>query len=434
MFQTDFSIEELRDRRNALCQHIGSAHALVVSAPAPNDRAPFRQYNDFYYLCGVEVPQSYLLIDGKSGYTTLFLPAGNEQSHESDEVLFSTDDSEAARKAAGVDAVRGREELTKSLEEVSELYTFLRDGEGLKCDERSLIDAQRQIKADPWDGRPDRGTHFVNLFKAKFPHVPVKDIAPILLKMRLVKSPAEIALCREAGRLSAEALRDAMRATRPGVMEYQLAALMQYRYLDGGARDNSYAPIVANGDNIFCPHYCDNNCVLEDGNLVLADCAPDYRYYTSDITRMWPVNGTYTPAQRALYGFVTEYHKALIAGIRPGRTSDDVDAEAAAIMLKRLDEFDFASPTHRAAAVTMCERENHICHSVGLSVHDGLGHKTGPLEAGMIFAVDPQLWLREEHIYIRVEDTVCVTDTGVEVFTSDITLDLDEIESIVRGQ
>lgn len=429
------SIAEYKSRRQALCRQIGpDAHALIVSAPAPNDRAPFRQYNDFYYLCGVAVPQSYLLIEGRTGKATLFLPDSAALSRESNEVWLHADDAVTAQSATGIDTVLERKHLSGALAAVRVLYTFLRDGEGLKTDVRSITDAQRQIEMDPWDGRPSRGGWFVSLLQSRFPGIEILDLAPIVYAMRMIKSDSEIALLRMAGELSAKALIEAMRMTRPGVFEYELAAAMQYQYLAGGARDNSYAPIVATGANIVNAHYCANNCELVAGDLVLADCAPDYHYYTSDITRMWPVNGTYTPEQRTLYGFVTEFHKALLDAIRPGRTCEEIEIEAAECMRLRLGEFDFATAAQRKGVQEMIACRNHLAHSVGLSVHDGLSHKQGPLKAGMVFAVDPQLYVREEGLYIRVEDTGVVTQDGFEVFTSGVTLDLDEIEKLCQSR
>lgn len=428
------STAEYKSRRETLCKQIGpDAHALIAGAPAPNDRAPFRQYNDFYYLCGVEVPQSYLLIDGRTGRTTLFLPDSRSVSRESNEEWLLADDVEKAQSTTGVDAVLDRAQLAGALVDIRVLYTFLRDGEGLKTDVRSIVDAQRQIEMDPWDGRPNRGAWFVSLLQSRFPEIEILDLAPIVYAMRMIKSDTEVALLRIAGELSAKALVEAMRISRAGVMEYELAAVMQYVYLAGGARDNSYAPIVATGKNIVNAHYSANNCVLSDGDLVLADCAPDYHYYTSDITRMWPVNGTYTPEQRTLYGFVTEFHKALLAGIRPGRTCEEIEIEAAERMRARLAEFDFATAAQRNGVQEMIACRNHLAHSVGLSVHDGLSHKQGLLKPGMVFAVDPQLYVREEGLYIRVEDTGVVTQDGFEVFTGDVTLELNAIERMVRG-
>lgn len=434
MYQSDFSIEELRSRRHAVCAAIGDATALVVGAPVSSGTMPFRQYNDFYYLCGVEVPQAYLALDGASGRATLFLPESEHLTVDSDDPLVCADAPDYVLQASGMDAVCGRSQLEGYLDGVSTLYTFTRGGEGPKACVRSLNDARTQIDADPWDRRPDRGSWFCEKIKSRFPGLEIRDLAPIVYEMRMKKSDREIELLRRAGQLSALGLYEAMRATQPGVMEYQLAAVLQYHYIAGGAVDYGYAPIVGGGKNAYHGHYGANSAALQDGDLVLIDCAPDYHYYTSDITRMWPVNGTFTPAQRALYGFVTEYSKTLIAAIRPGRTCDEIEDEAVEIMQSRLGEFDFATQSHASGPQWMFDFRAHLAHSVGLSVHDGLSHKTGPLEPGMVFSVDPQMKIAADRLYLRVEDTGVVTEEGFDVFTKDVPYELDEIEAVMRGE
>lgn len=436
MFQTDFSIQELQARRRQVCQAIGNATALVAGAPAGNGSFAFRQYNDFYYLCGVEVPHAYLVIDGGSGKTTLILPGSDCQIRDSDDPLLCAEDPDYAREVTGVDRVEGWGGLESCLKGVFRLYTFLRDGEGARACVRSLEGARKLVEADPWDGHPSRGAHICAKLQARFPNLVLEDLAPIVYEMRMHKSQREIELLRRAGQLSALGLCEAMRATRPGVMEYQLAAHMQYQYLAGGAWDASYPPIVGGGKNAFHGHYHANTAPLNDGDLVLVDAAPDYRYYTSDITRMWPVNGRYTPAQRALYGFVNEYHKTLLAAIRPGRTCNEIEDEAVEIMQGRVKEFDFATESHASGPQWMFKfhtdkRIGHLAHSVGMSVHDGLSHKDAPLRPGIVFSVDPQMKIEADRLYLRVEDTGVVTENGFEVFTRDAPLELDEIEGMM---
>ena len=433
MFHTDFSKEEFRERRERVAAAIGDATALVFGAPATYGSTPFRQYNDFYYLCGVEVPHAYLLIEGKTARTTLFLPEANTLIVDSDAPLLCGDAPEAALRSSGVDRVTTRDHLEPALADASTLYTFLLDGEGLKGCVRSIDDARTQIEADPWDAQPSRGMHLCERLKSRFPSLELRDLRNIVYEMRMEKSPREIELCRRAGELSALGLCEAMRATRPGVMEYQLAATLHYHYLAGGAQDASYSPIVAGGKNAFHGHYHANSSALQDGDMVLVDGAPDYRYYTSDITRMWPVNGTYTPAQRALYGFVTEYHKTLLAAIRPGRTCDEIEDEAVEIMQGRLGEFDFATASHASGPEWMFAFRQHLAHSVGLSVHDGVSHKDVPLRPGVVFSVDPQMKIEADRLYLRVEDTGVVTEDGFDVLTKDVPLELDAIEALMRG-
>lgn len=433
MYQSDFPVAEFRSRRNKVSRSIGSATALIAGAPTPNGSIPLRQYNDFYYLCGVEVPHAYLLIDGPTGKTTLFLPEAEHLVRDSDDPLLCADDPGYVLRTTGVDAVGDRRQLEKHLAGVATLYTFVRDGEDLRACVRSINDARKQIEADPWADQPSRGAYICGKIKSRFPKLEIRDLAPIIYEMRMDKSPSEIKLLRRAGQLAARGLSEAMRATHPGVKEFQLAALLHYHYMAGGARDASYPAIVAGGRNAFHGHYHTNTAALKDGDLVLVDCAPDYHNYTSDITRMWPVNGRFTPAQRALYGFVTEYHKTLLSAIRPGRTCAEIEDEAVEIMRGRLPEFEFATKSHATGPQWMFAFKDHLAHSVGLSVHDGLSHKDIPLRPGVVFAVDPQMKIEADRLYLRVEDTGVVTENGFDVLTKDAPLELDAIEAAMQG-
>jgi Xaa-Pro aminopeptidase len=207
---------------------------------------------------------------------------------------------------------------------------------------------------------------------------------------------------------------------------------MRYHYLANGARDAGYNAIVAGGPNAWFGHYSANNCPLRDGDLVLVDCAPDYRYYTSDIGRMWPVNGVYSPLQRELYGFVVAYHKVLLRLIRPGVTDVQIQQEAATEMAQVIERTSFSKDVYEAAARRALEFPYHMSHCVGMAVHD-VGHYRGkPLQPGMVFALDPQMWIPEEKLYIRVEDTVAVTEAGIENLTADAPLELEDVEATIK--
>jgi len=239
-------------------------------------------------------------------------------------------------------------------------------------------------------------------------------------------------LLRKAGKLTALGIIEAMRSTKPGVIEYQLDAAMRYHYLINGARDAGYNAIIAGGDNAWYGHYSANNCPLLDGDLVLVDCAPDYHYYTSDIGRMWPVNGHYSPVQRELYGFIVKYHKVLLSLIRPGLTDTWILQKAATEMLNVIENTGFSKEIYEASARRALEFPYHMSHCVGMAVHD-VGHYRGKeLKPGMVFAVDPMMWIPEERLYIRAEDTVAVTEEGIENFTSDAPLELSDVEALMR--
>src|SRR5438105_108807 len=189
------------------------------------------------------------------------------------------------------------------------------------------------------DGRVSDAMHLIEKLKRIAPSAEILDLSPILQRIRLVKSAAEIALMRRAGELSAAAAMAAMKGTAAGMLEYQLQAPAEAIYLKAGAKGGSYRPIIASGKNIWMMHYWRNNSRLKDGDLVLFDYAPDLGNYTSDIGRMWPVNGRFSKEQREVYGFVVEYHKVLLSLIRSGRMAEEVLREGAERMRSRVAKF-----------------------------------------------------------------------------------------------
>jgi Xaa-Pro aminopeptidase len=161
------------------------------------------------------------------------------------------------------------------------------------------------------------------------------------------------------------------------------------------------------------------------------DYAPDLRYYTSDIARMWPVNGRFSAAQRPLYEFIAAYRDALVRHIKPGLTADEIQDRTAADMAKVIDTTRFANPNHERAAREALKFRGHLSHPVGMTVHDVGTYRTGPLKPGQVFSIDPMLWVPEERLYVRVEDVVVVTETGVENFTDFLAVAPAAIEAIV---
>lgn len=435
MYQSDFSPDEFRARRSRVCEAIGKdAVALLPGAPGPKGSDTFCQYNDFYYLCGVETPRAYLLVHGAGERASLFLPYEAQLDRQSPGELICADKPEFICATTGVDEALPVARLAQRLQAASIVYVPFEEGQTIGVNRHHARSWANQAYADPWDGRPTRAAHFIDTIRKRYPHLEIRELSPILDELRLIKSPGEVDLLRRAGHLTAVGVCEAMRSTRPGVMEYQLDAVMRYHFLAGGARDRAYHAIVAGGANAWYGHYCSNDSELKDGDWVLCDCAPSYHYYVSDIGRIWPINGTYTPEQRELYGFVVEYHKVLLAGIRPGRMLEEIHAEAAETMKDVLAGWSFSSPLHEQAARAMFEFRGHLSHCVGMSVHDGGLHYTRPLEPGVVFSVDPQMRVSQEKLYIRAEDTVVVTEDGIENLTRKAPLELDDVEAMMQQE
>jgi Xaa-Pro aminopeptidase len=439
LYQTNIPAEEFASRRRALAELVGDgATILLAGATRQSGSVLFRQTNEFYHLSGVEVADSYLVIAGGTGRTTLYLPRRDPAVARGEGRLLDADE-ESAVELTGVQDVRPRDQLWNDLARPlwyaasGTVYTPFSPGEGFMASRDETVRHYAALASDPLDGRSSREASVVRRIRETFPQLAVRDLSPMLDELRLIKSEREVDLLRRAGSLSGQALLWAMRSTRPGLGEGHLAALINFVFLAGGARGEAYRSIVASGPMIWHGHYTRNARTLRPGDLILVDAAPDFAYYTSDIGRMWPVDGHYDRTQRALYGFMVTYHQTLLARIRPGVTADVVMDEAAQEMREVVERTAFDDPTHRAAALRTLEWRGHLSHPVGMAVHDDGEYRDRPLVKGMVFSVDPSLWIPEENGYVRVEDTVAVTDDGVEVLTSAAPLSLDETEAAMAG-
>jgi Xaa-Pro aminopeptidase len=412
--------------------------AIVQGAPGVDGFKVFRQTNEFYYLTGVETPHAYLVLDGRTRKATLFLTPRNEALERSTGPVWAAEDAAELIALTGVDAVAPVEVLSRQTFNTMlrpprpRLYVPFSPSEGEVQSRDEILGHQAGVAADPWDGRPSREAHFLRLLAERYPALERSDLTPILDTLRATKSEREIALIRRASALAGLGLLEAMRSTKPGVHEYEAAAAARFVFLANGARFEGYNPIAGGGTNAWMGHYSRNLDRLRAGDMLLMDYAPDLRYYTSDVTRMWPVSGTYTPAQRTLANFILEYRAAFFRYIKAGVTPDEVLARARDDMAKVLARTSFATESHRKAAEAMLAFRGHLQHPVGMTVHDPGTIWGQPFREGQVFAVDPMMWIPEERLYVRMEDTVLVTKDGIENFTAFLASTPDEIEAVMK--
>ena len=420
-------------------EEIGNnAIAIIQGARGLAGFSVFRQSNEFYYLSGIESAHAYLLINGKNRTTTLYLPHRDENREAGEGKVLSAEDADLIKNLTGIENIRSLESLSADLVGANliklpalTLYTPLSPAETGNDSRDELLAGQARAAADPWDGQPSREAVFVALIKNRFPQFEIRDLSPILDAMRLIKSPKEIELIRHATLLAGQGIIEAMRSTAPGVYEYQLDAAAKYVFHLNGARGDGYASIVAGGTNAYMGHYFHKTDALNDGDMVLMDYAPDYHYYTSDVTRIWPVNGKFSKAQRELYNYIVAYRDALFKYIKPGVTSNEVLDQAAADMKHYLSDKKFDNPAHVKAVQEGLKFRGHFQHPVGMAVHD-VGRVHGlPLQPGMVFTIDPMIWIPEERLYIRIEDVAVVTASGVENLSAFVPSKLEDVERTI---
>lgn len=445
LFTQDFPPEEFAQRRQKVMQAIGDGLALVQGAPSPQGYTRFRQFNEFYYLCGIEVPHAYLLIDGSAKRTNLYLPHRNEARERSEGKLLSAEDAEMIRTLSGIDAVHPIEALADHLGRyargtVNTVFIPFQPGEGFAMSRDLAVRYNADLASDPWDGGTPRESRFLDLVRSRFPQFAVRDLSPILDELRLIKSEREVALIRKATRLSGLAIIEAMRSTAPGVYEHELDGMAKYVYYRNGAQGEAYYSLIASGPNAMFGHYNAGKRRMQDGDWLLFDFAPDVGYYMSDVTRMIPVNGRFSPAQRELYTFYLSCYKAIIRAIGPGKTARAIRQEALKEMRQVFSRTSFSKPLYREASQAFIERyaqatDNSYAslgHWVGMATHD-VGRAT-TMKPGMVFTIEPALRVPEEHINIRLEDVILITARGAENLSAFVPMEMDEIEAVMKEE
>ncbi len=443
LFTSDFPPEEFAARRAKVYDAVGKdGVALVPGAPAPEGYLRFRQSNDFYYLCGVEVPHAYLLLDGASRRATLFLPHRDERRERSEGKVLSADDPELVRKLSGVESAAGTDLLGQALARYGQrgatqaLWVPLQPAEGPSVSRDGALRAVGEASGDPFDGRPSREGALVRQLRDRYPWVEIRNLTPALDAARLVKSPREIALIRRATRLACLSILEAMRSTEPGVFEHELDGVSKFVYYRHGAQGEAYESLVASGENAWYPHYSSGRRRMEDGEMVLMDHAPDVGYYMSDVTRMWPVGGRFSPEQRELYGFYLAAYRAILKAIRPGVTRGAVMEKAADEMDRIVAATRFSKPIYEKAAKEFAKayresaKRGGLGHGVGMSTHDVGQEDT--LRPGMVFTIEPQFRVPEERLYFRLEDLIVIGATDAEVVSEWLPLDVEAVEKAVR--
>jgi Xaa-Pro aminopeptidase len=393
---TTFAASEFAARRAKVMEAIGEDIAVMCGVYAsPNEYRRTRQHNNFYYLTGVERPNCALLIDGRSKQTTLFVPTGRRTA-ALDRVAADT----------GIEQVVGVGEFADRIKAAADgrKRVFLLTGpdEGYSQSRDSFIPPNAQ-SALPGDPAVLRAEIFRDNVKKLVGELETANLQSVIDPLRRVKSAAEIEVMRRAARIGAEGIADAIRGTRPGILERELEGLFELACLRNGAHGSAWTTIVATGPKITEFHYFDNSRRIGPGEMILVDAGPDYEYYCSDLTRVWPASGPYPPRYRELYDKLLEVHKLMIAAVKPGVTVGQlgkVRLEAA-----------------QAQGIERFVLNNYPPgHYTGMSAHD-VGSENEPFVPGVVYNIEPLLLVGSENIHIRFEDTVLCTDTGHEVFT-----------------
>jgi len=412
-----FSPDDFAKRRAKVMEQIGDGVAVLQGAELPEAYVKFRQDNNFYYLTGVELPNCILILDGKTKTSLLLVPDKIPGDIKDEAKIVPGKDAASLYKMNAVLSASSFTNILNQYAKVNQPFYIINSPEETTEMTRDRSEALRISRMnDPWDGRISKEINFLNKIKERFPFNVVKELTPVMDMMRWVKDEKEIALMRECGRIGALGFDEAMRVTRPGIYEYQVVAACDYIYQNEGAQSPAYFAIAASGERGLSWHYNANNHQLKSGDVILLDYAPDHHYYTTDITRTWPVEGSFSDIQLKYYNCIKEAEDKVVAAMKPGVTVNDLKKIAKDVYVKNgLEKL----------------WPDYIGHFVGMAVHD-VGPYDKPFVPGVVFNVEPIIEDKDLKIHLRLEDTIVITPAGAENLTVGTTTAPEKIYKLMK--
>ncbi|MCE9582105.1 MAG: aminopeptidase P N-terminal domain-containing protein [Planctomycetes bacterium] len=376
-------------RRARLQKQVGEGLALVPSAPAAER---FRQENDFWYLTGMDWPDSVLAVSREGAW------------------LFEGDGKRAT--PAGFEGVLPAAQLGTAVSQYSNDGLWLPGGRSEHYSAFNNPGGHRDF-GDPFARSSWRENWKVSI-RAMEPEAKSRALEHRLARMRLVKDASELALLRKAAEATGKSLIEAISRARTGQKENEFQQILERGYKDRGAEWLAFPSIVGSGKNGTTIHYTENAEQLDRNELVVVDTGAEIGMYACDVTRTFPANGKFTKRQREVYEAVLAAQEAGIASIRPGTTLMAIDAVARKVLADR----GFAGKMPHLTS-----------HWVGLQVHD-VGDYGAKLEPGMVLTVEPGVYLVDESIGVRIEDVLVLTEDGAESLTGWIPKTIEDLEKL----
>lgn len=380
--------------------------------------------SDLFYLTGVEQEQTIVLV----------YPDADDEKHR--ELLFLREPNEENETWEGHKLTKLEARELTGIQNVHWLSEFPRLFHRLMCEcEHVFLNSNEHKRAVI--ETETREARFVTDTMRKYPLHDYRRLAPLMHRLRAVKSEIEVEIICQACDITKAGFERVLKFVRPGVNEREVEAEFAHEFIRNGARF-AYLPIIATGSNACCLHYIANEQTCRDGELLLLDVAANYANYNSDLTRTIPVNGRFTRRQRDVYNSVLRVLRQSIEGLRPGKKIKDWQKEAEQMIerelvtlglltMRDIKRQDPDKPAFRKYFM------HGVGHPIGLDVHD-VGITTQPMEAGWVMTVEPAIYIREEGFAVRLENDVLVTEKGPVDLMAHIPIEAEEIEALMQGK
>ena len=401
----------------------------------------YRQNSDFFYLTGFEEPEAIAVIaPSQDKKFTLFVRPRNLEQEIWNGYRAGVEGAVADYSADQAFAISEFDaKLPEILDGPEVLYYAFGHTTG-EMDQKIIRQLRNMRETNRKPLEPPRS---------------IVDPTSILHEMRVIKSSDEVDIMQRAADIAAEAHVEAMKAVRPGMMEYEVEAMLEAHFRKHGASGSSYTSIVGGGGNATVLHYIDNKDQLQDGDLLLVDAGAEYRGYASDITRTFPINGKFTQAQRDIYDLVLKCQVSCVDMVRPGVRLEDLKTHSVEILTEGM----VALGLLKGDSKKLIEEKKYmqfymhnLGHYLGIDVHDAGRYyfkgESRPAEVGMVMTIEPGLYISPDRsripegfnqdipekylgIGVRIEDDVLVTENGARVLTHKVPKDPQEIEAVM---
>lgn len=429
-------VADYQARRQTLMKQVmeeAGDHPSIVLIRGSDDRdredfeeGRFRQNNPFAYLTGITIPGAYLVLLPDQHKDILYLPPGRLGT------AFSGGDRPIPPPGEATARRFGFAEAASTARLLADVFGAIGDplrppsgfGFGFGRSDRAVV---YTVLPSPQHEESPEG-RFVAFLKQGAPATEFRSVEPILGELRKVKSESELAILRRAIAITGDAQRAVAETVRPGIFEYELEGALHGAFLKGGSFRPGFASIVGSGPNACIPHYFANDRRMEAGDLVVVDIGAEVLNYTADITRTFPVSGTFTDRQRELYQLVLDTQEHAARQIKLGETSL---AELTAIASDFLRRSPLRARDEQGREQSMDHFFIHgLSHYLGMDVHD-VGRINLPMQPGEVFTIEPGLYIPAENIGIRIEDDYLITTDGPVNLSRDIPSDPDAIERLI---
>lgn len=382
----------------------------------------FKQNSDFFYLTGVDQEESMLI---------LFPDAPEERFKE---ILFLRETNEYIAVWEGEKLSKEQGTETSGIKNVlwnsqfeSTLALLMNYCESVYLNSNENDRSGSEV--------PTKDKRFALELRQKFPLHEFERSAPIMGKLRSVKSEIEIALIQKACDITDKAFRNVLKSIMPGMMEYEVEAEIISTFLRNRATGHAYDPIIASGANACVLHYVENNRECKNGDLLLLDFGAEYANYAADLSRTIPVNGRFTERQKEVYNACLLVHNEAKKLIRPGITLNEFNNEVQQVMQGALTDIRLIDKNADEAtkkSLTQKYFPHGTSHFLGLDVHD-IGHRYGKIEENMCFTIEPGIYIREEGIGVRIENDIIVRQSGNIDLMKNIPITVEEIEDLMNS-